>query len=153
MIKICVWTCDMTARSYFGKMNSTLGSVVPLAMFVTNSHKIVSNTFNWYSSIPAVDVRIVRLGKGSFQLLEDSESIKNIPQMPTNIHMIIKNIPELLNNIKLTKKRGHMKRQILKIWLVCLLAAAPVWKWYGAASFDTEFLKPLGQSRPMARKA
>ena len=33
MIKICVWTCDMTARSYFGKMNSTLGSVVPLAMF------------------------------------------------------------------------------------------------------------------------
>ena len=30
---ICVWTCDMTSRSYFGKMNSTLGSVVPLAMF------------------------------------------------------------------------------------------------------------------------
>ena len=29
MIKIC----DMTSRSYFGKMNSTLGSVVPLAMF------------------------------------------------------------------------------------------------------------------------
>ena len=24
----------MTSRSYFGKMNSTLGSVVPLAMFV-----------------------------------------------------------------------------------------------------------------------
>ena len=33
MIKICVWTCDMTSRSYFGKMFSTLGSVVPLAMF------------------------------------------------------------------------------------------------------------------------
>ena len=31
MIKICVWT--LTSRSYFGKMNSTLGSVVPLAMF------------------------------------------------------------------------------------------------------------------------
>ena len=29
MIKIC----DMTSRSYFGKMNSILGSVVPLAMF------------------------------------------------------------------------------------------------------------------------
>ena len=29
MIKIS----DMTSRSYFGKMNSTLGSVVPLAMF------------------------------------------------------------------------------------------------------------------------
>ena len=29
-----VWTCDITSRSYFGKMNSTLGSVVPLAMFV-----------------------------------------------------------------------------------------------------------------------
>ena len=26
-------TCDMNSRSYFGKMNSTLGSVVPLAMF------------------------------------------------------------------------------------------------------------------------
>ena len=25
----------MTARSYFGKMNSTLGSVVPLAMFIS----------------------------------------------------------------------------------------------------------------------
>ena len=33
MIKIYVWTSDMTSRSYFGKMNSTLGSVVPLAMF------------------------------------------------------------------------------------------------------------------------
>ena len=32
-IKICVWACDMTLRGYFGKMNSTLGSVVPLAMF------------------------------------------------------------------------------------------------------------------------
>ena len=33
MIKIC----DMTSRSYFGKMNSILGSVVPLAMFFTQS--------------------------------------------------------------------------------------------------------------------
>ena len=33
LIKICGRTCDMTLRSYFGKMNSTLGSVVPLAMF------------------------------------------------------------------------------------------------------------------------
>ena len=33
MWNIYVWTCDMTSRSYFGKMNSTLGSVVPLAMF------------------------------------------------------------------------------------------------------------------------
>ena len=33
MIKIYVWTSDMTSRSYFGKMNSSLGSVVPLAMF------------------------------------------------------------------------------------------------------------------------
>ena len=31
---ICVWTCDVTSKSYFGKMNSTLGAVVPLAMFV-----------------------------------------------------------------------------------------------------------------------
>ena len=32
--QICVWSCDMTSRSYFGKMNPTLGSVVPLAMFL-----------------------------------------------------------------------------------------------------------------------
>ena len=29
----CVWPSDMTKISYFGKQNSTLGSVVPLAMF------------------------------------------------------------------------------------------------------------------------
>ena len=33
LIKICVWIRDMNSRSYFGKMNSILGSVVPLAMF------------------------------------------------------------------------------------------------------------------------
>ena len=33
----------MTSRSYFGKMNSTLGSVVPLAMFLPLS---VSNCIN-----------------------------------------------------------------------------------------------------------
>ena len=33
LIKICVRTCDMTYWSFFGKQNSILGSVVPLAMF------------------------------------------------------------------------------------------------------------------------
>ena len=33
LIKICVWIRDITSRSYYGKMNSILGSVVPLAMF------------------------------------------------------------------------------------------------------------------------
>ena len=33
LIKIYVWTSDMTSSSYFDKMNSTLGSIVPLAMF------------------------------------------------------------------------------------------------------------------------
>ena len=37
LIKICVWIRDMTSRSYFGKMNSILGSVVPLAMFSSGS--------------------------------------------------------------------------------------------------------------------
>ena len=37
LIKICVWTCDMTSRSYFGEMNSSLGSVVPLAMFMKSA--------------------------------------------------------------------------------------------------------------------
>jgi len=33
----------MTSRSYFGKMNSTLGSVVPLAMFNCERTKIIKN--------------------------------------------------------------------------------------------------------------
>ena len=32
-VEVEVWTCDMTSSSYFDKMNSALGSVVPLAMF------------------------------------------------------------------------------------------------------------------------
>ena len=35
LIKICARACDKTLRSYLGKQNSTLGSVVPLAMFKT----------------------------------------------------------------------------------------------------------------------
>ena len=41
LIKICVWTCDMTSSSYFDKMNSTLGSVVPLAML---THQVLVKT-------------------------------------------------------------------------------------------------------------
>ena len=33
-LSLVTWTCNITSRSYFGKMNSTLGSVVPLAMFI-----------------------------------------------------------------------------------------------------------------------
>ena len=41
--KICVWTCEMTHTSNFGKLNSTLGLVVPLAIFLSQkrSHNIV----------------------------------------------------------------------------------------------------------------
>ena len=45
ILKICVRTCDMTdmtLRSYFGKQNSTLGSVVPLAMFTKFSQHMDS---------------------------------------------------------------------------------------------------------------
>ena len=41
MIKIC----DMTSRNYFGKQNSTLGFVVPLAMFVFVRDVIVEKMF------------------------------------------------------------------------------------------------------------
>ena len=41
--------CDMISRSYFGKMNSILGSVVPLAMFSSSSGALI------------VDYRIIRL--------------------------------------------------------------------------------------------
>ena len=43
LTKICVWTCDMTPIGYFGKMNSTLGSVVPLAMFFFK----ITEQFKW----------------------------------------------------------------------------------------------------------
>ena len=33
LIKICLRACDMIKRSYFGNQSSTLGSVVPLALF------------------------------------------------------------------------------------------------------------------------
>ena len=33
VVKICVRTCDMTERSYFGEQNLTLVLVMPLAMF------------------------------------------------------------------------------------------------------------------------
>ena len=33
LIKFCVWPFDMTELSYFGEQNSTLGSVLSLAMF------------------------------------------------------------------------------------------------------------------------
>ena len=46
VIKICVWTCVMTSRSYFGKMNSTLGSVVPLAMF-ENTYSSICLPIQW----------------------------------------------------------------------------------------------------------
>ena len=37
LIKICVRTSDITLRIYFGKQNSTLGSIVPLAMFLNKA--------------------------------------------------------------------------------------------------------------------
>ena len=46
LIKICVWIRDMTSRSYFGKINSILGSVVPLAMF---SSKLTFKSWIWTS--------------------------------------------------------------------------------------------------------
>ena len=50
LIKICVWIRDMTSRSYFGKMNSILGSVVPLAMFyfIFRCSPSVRSTHNLY---------------------------------------------------------------------------------------------------------
>ena len=44
--KLCVRTHHMTSRSYFSKMNSTLGSVVPLAMFITNHWIYAWNRFS-----------------------------------------------------------------------------------------------------------
>ena len=40
----------MTSRGYFGKMNSTLGSVVPLAMFLKEIPQEIVDMFSdaWY---------------------------------------------------------------------------------------------------------
>ena len=44
--KLCVRTHDMTSRSYFGKMISILGSVVPLAMFLLRLAKAKCGAFD-----------------------------------------------------------------------------------------------------------
>ena len=48
LIKICVWIRDMTSRSYFGKMNSILGSVVPLAMFFLCTFPLCASAFVFF---------------------------------------------------------------------------------------------------------
>ena len=47
LIKICVRICDMTSRNYFGKQNSTLGSVVPLAMLLYNMYHLIIDNKMW----------------------------------------------------------------------------------------------------------
>ena len=66
LIKICVWTCDK---------NSTLGSVVPLAMFITLSRaKTWYNiSFNFTSRI-----QIISEQKHSFMLPSVSKEYKQI---------------------------------------------------------------------------
>ena len=48
LIIFCVWPCDMTRLSYFGKQNSTLGSVVPLAMFSFAASPLKTHSLNMY---------------------------------------------------------------------------------------------------------
>ena len=47
LIKICLRICDMSLRSYFGKQNSTLGSVVPLAMLLYNMYHLIIDNKMW----------------------------------------------------------------------------------------------------------
>ena len=69
---ICVWTCDMTSRGYFGKMNSTIGSVVPLAMFLALSHiHILFYPFLFYSS-SLMASRDWREGISTMHLIHDA---------------------------------------------------------------------------------
>ena len=69
LIKICVRICDMTSRNYFGKQNSTLGSVVPLAILfrltwfihpmIFKAH--VSKQFWFFSSLRSNSALIIFL--------------------------------------------------------------------------------------------
>ena len=45
----------MTSRSHFGKMNSILGSVVPLAMFILKTGSIISTSSLYFRHDRAVD--------------------------------------------------------------------------------------------------
>ena len=71
MIKIC----DMTSRSYFGKMNSTLGSVVPLAMFVfdlyqmmsLSDHEAVTSSLTFWRSLDG-------MGENKIKILSEMEA-------------------------------------------------------------------------------
>ena len=54
--KICERTVDMTSISYFGKLNSSLASVVPLAMFLIGLlwNEIHINTFALRMSLGSI---------------------------------------------------------------------------------------------------
>ena len=89
LIKICVWTCDMTQTKDFGKLNSTLGSIVPLAMFYYGFafiliwfllFRYIVIHFCWYFLEKEVVVRFqsiqILLGFQSIQILLRFQSIQ-----------------------------------------------------------------------------
>ena len=47
----------MTSRSYFDKMNSTLGSVVPLAMFFHDGQGMSTDMFGCYQKFGPQQIR------------------------------------------------------------------------------------------------
>ena len=66
----------MTSRSYFGKMNSTLGSVVPLAMF--------SNMLVFVMAISTLNLSVVFVRdvfKAFYHMLSGGNSIDSVIQI------------------------------------------------------------------------
>ena len=61
LIKICVRTC------FFGKQNSTLGSVVPLAMFCLYVHRLCV-----FMIIPILVMLVILLILGKFFVVKES---------------------------------------------------------------------------------
>ena len=71
----------MTSRSYFGKMNSTLGSVVPLAMFTkepTGSSRIVDLILlsNFLELLSTPSLEFLNVGSVIWERLQLDELLK-----------------------------------------------------------------------------
>ena len=77
----------MTARSYFGKMNSTLGSVVPLAMFLSHIDCLCSSNTNEYFFIASHDrslpsVRFLAKRESGPSFSPDKEDLWSVATSP-----------------------------------------------------------------------
>ena len=127
LIKICVWVRDMTSRSYFGKMNSILGSVVPLAMFFINFVKEMSAEvilFTWSLWLQNIETNVcIILGRLAVPFLRasitsyiSSDGAEMVWKLSTNCNYFYPH--SWLRGILIKQQASRAE---CKIWLIFLL--------------------------------